>query len=65
MIRGGGGHLERVIRGEGVTYRVVLPMHKCCVGRVVTCSWVIRGSLTEGDRGGGVPLERVIRGVHL
>ena len=34
MIRGGGGHLERVIRGEGVIYRGVLPMHKCCVGRV-------------------------------
>ena len=28
--RGGGG---------GVTYRGVLPMHKCRVGRVLTCSW--------------------------
>ena len=25
--------------GEGVTYRGVIPMHKCCVGRVVKCTW--------------------------
>ena len=35
----GGGHLYRVIRGEGVTYTGVLPMHKCHVGRVVIWSW--------------------------